>query len=173
MLPQVGYRAAKAIQPLSQGSQLGQTPQEYTRGRAAQGRGRLKEEGNSCGASWGSEIEGLLQMKSSFSPLGLSSLKMPFSLFFSECLSPQGRPLSLGRVGASIAVWGALNDASLITAGGVGCFRVTAVLFLLLATSHPCHTGLLVLVGLHRIDNNGESRVIPEEVRVLRVSGSP
>lgn len=174
---------------------------------------------------------------------------MPFSLLSWVPVSPGQASLSPGRVGASVAVWGALNDASLIAAGGVGCFGITAVLFLLLATSHPCHTGLLVLVGLektkaesesstaspkaepllegtrarrqagkhaplqspspvspfplqtlssctksfrlgrgpssgvfasslqathlHGIHDNGESRIIPEEVRVFRVSGNP
>lgn len=54
-------------------------------------------------------------------------------------------------------MWGALNDASLVAAGGVGCFGVTAVLFLSLATSHPCHTGLLVLVGLEKTKAESES----------------
>lgn len=47
-------------------------------------------------------------------------------------------------------MWRALNDASLITAGGVSYLGVTAVLILLLATGNPCYAGLLVLVGLER-----------------------
>lgn len=54
-------------------------------------------------------------------------------------------------------MWGALNDASFIAAGGVSCFGITAVLFLLLATSNPCHTSLLVLVGLEKTKAESES----------------
>lgn len=81
---------------------------------------------------------------------------MPFSLSFLDSRLPRAG-LSLGRVGASVAVWGALNDASLVAAGGVGCFGVTAVLFLLLAPSNPCHTGLLVLVGLEETKAEGST----------------
>lgn len=130
-------------------------------GKGSPRQGQAEGGGNPCGASWGSEMEGQLRMKSSFSHF-ISLLSKCLSPFLSWIpVSPGQVPLSLslslGRVGASVAVWGTLNDASLIAAGGVCCFGVTTVLFLLLATSNPCHTGLLVLIGLEKTKAESES----------------
>lgn len=72
-------------------------------------------------------------------------------------VSPGENSLSLlgwGRgeaMEALVAVRRGLDDASLITAGRVGCLRVAAVLVLLLATCSASHAGLPALVGLGEV----------------------
>lgn len=79
---------------LSQRSQLGQTPQN-AKERAAQGRGRLEEEGSPCGACWVLSVKEPSASRA-LSPLGLSSLGGMNAVlpFFPGCLSLQGRPPS-------------------------------------------------------------------------------
>lgn len=90
--PWVGYRTAKVIQLLSA------LP-------AQQAGAGWMEEGNPCGACWGSETEGALRVKRSFSSWSLFSRNASLP-FFPGCLSPQGRPLSRQSCSLSSGVGG-------------------------------------------------------------------
>lgn len=76
-----GSRSHPAILP---GQPAGADASGETRGRTAQGPGRLEEEGRPCGACWGSEVEGALLVKVSL---------------LSECLPPclSWTPVSPGQ----------------------------------------------------------------------------